>query len=253
MEAKRFTGKIVLVTGGTSGLGRENAIAFAREGAQVVVCGRREQPGIETLEIIKALGGDATFLQCDISDSQDVERLFAEIHRRYGRLDVACNNAAIPDSPQILPTHQYPAEDWDAIYFTNLKGTWQCMKYEIESMLNNGGGAIINIASVFAYRGSEGRSGYIASSHGIVGLTKTAALEYAANNIRINCVCPGGIVSDPDDPLAEEYAEEYAQLMPMKRLGIPLEMAMPVLFLCSADASFITGVVLPVDGGFSAG
>jgi NAD(P)-dependent dehydrogenase (short-subunit alcohol dehydrogenase family) len=253
MKAKRFIGKIVLVTGGTSGLGRENAIAFAREGAEVIICGRREQPGIETLEMVKAFDGKAIFLPCDISDSEDVKHLFVEIQSRYGRLDVACNNAAIPDSPQILPTHQYPSEDWDAIYFTNLKGTWQCMKYEIESMLATGGGAIVNIASVFAYRGSEGRSGYIAGSHGIVGLTKTAALEYAANNIRINCVCPGGIASDPDDPLAEEYAKEYAPLMPMKRLGVPVEMAMPVLFLCSAEASFITGVVLPVDGGWSAG
>lgn len=253
MEQKRFTDKVVLVTGSTSGLGRESAIAFASEGAHVIVCGRREQHGLETLDLIKTFNGNAIFLQCDISDSQDVEHLFAEIHRRYGRLDVACNNAAIPDSPQVLPTHQYPAEDWDAIYFTNLKGTWQCMKYEIESMLNTGGGAIVNIASVFAYCGSEGRSGYIASSHGIIGLTKTAALEYATNNIRINCICPGGIASDPNDPLAEDYIKEYAPLLPMKRLGAPIEMAMPVLFLCSEDASFITGVVLPVDGGWSAG
>ncbi len=253
MQNTRFTDKVVLVTGGTAGLGRENAIAFAREGAQVIICGRRAQQGAETLDMIQAIGGKAIFLPCDITDIAEVKQLFAEIQGRYGRLDCACNNAAIPDSPQILPTHQYPSEDWDAIYFTNLKGTWHCMKYEIETMLKTGGGAIVNIASVFAYRGSEGRCGYIASSHGIVGLTKTAALEYAANKIRINCVCPGGISSEPDHPLAAEYEKEYASMMPMKRLGIPIEMAMPVLFLCSEEASFITGVVLPVDGGWSAG
>jgi NAD(P)-dependent dehydrogenase (short-subunit alcohol dehydrogenase family) len=253
MERQRFTDKVVLVTGGAAGLGRADSLAFAREGAKVVICGRREQQGAETVDMIKDLGGEAVFIQCDISKSDEIKHLFEEIDGRYGRLDCACNNAAIPDSPQVVPTHEYPAQDWDDIYFTNVKGTWLCMKYEIEAMLKNGGGSIVNIASILAYRGSEGRSGYIAGSHGIVGLTKTAALEYAVNNIRINCICPGGISSDPSDPVAAEYIEKYAPMFPMKRLGEPSEMAMPVLFLCSADASFVTGVVLPVDGGWSAG
>lgn len=253
MQRKRFSDKVVLVTGGASGLGRADSIAFAKEGAKVILCGRGEKSGEETVEMIKELGGESRFVQCDISDESDVKQLFEEIAGRYGRLDCACNNAAIPDSPQVISTHKYPDEDWDAIYYTNLKGTWRCMKYEIEMMLKTGGGSIVNIASIFAYRGSEGRSGYIASSHGLVGLTKTAALEYAANKIRINCICPGGISSDPSDPLAEEYREKYAPMLPMKRLGEPSEMAMPVLFLCSEEASFITGVVLPIDGGWSAG
>ncbi len=253
MQRQRFTDKVVLVTGGSAGLGRADAIAFAKEGANVVLCGRREQPGAETVAMINEFGGKACFVQCDISVESDVKQLFNEIMARYGRLDCACNNAAIPDSPQVVSTHLYPDADWDAIYYTNLKGTWRCMKYEIEMMLKTGGGSIVNIASVFAYSGSEGRSGYIASSHGLVGLTKTAALEYAANKIRINCVCPGGVASDTSDPLAEEYKEKYASMLPMQRLGEPIEMAMPVLFLCSEEASFITGAVLPVDGGWSAG
>ena len=248
-----FAGQVALVTGAGSGIGRASALAFARAGARVVVADVATPGGEETLGLITASGGEAHFVRADVSQSGDVEALVRQTIERYGRLDLAHNNAGVESGR--ASTHACTEENWDRTLAINLKGVWLCLKYELPEMLRQGGGAIVNTASVAGLVGLPELPAYVASKHGIVGLTRTAALEYAPRGIRVNAVCPGVIRT----PMVERFAAanpqaqtELSAAEPIGRLGEPEEVAQAVLWLCSAAASFVTGTCLPVDGGWVA-
>src|SRR5271167_1906964 len=251
---RELEGKVALVTGGTTGIGRDTAVLFAKEGAKVVVSGRREAEGKETMDMIRATGGDGLFVQGDVSKATDVEDLVKKTVAKFGRLDVAFNNAGIEG--KWVPITEQSEEDWDRTIDINLKGTWLCLKYEIRQMLKQGsGGAIVNMASVAGLMGNATAATYCASKHGVMGLTKAAALETALNGIRVNVVCPAVI----ETPMGERLfgapdKQKYALgFHPIGRFGKPLEVAEAVLWMCSDRASFMTGQSLVLDGGFLAG
>ncbi len=248
----RFDGKIALVTGGTSGIGRAAAVAFAREGAKVVVAGRREKEGEETVQAIRQGGGEGLFVRTDVSVEAEVGGLVGRAIDEYGRLDAAFNNAGmISLSPIIDETEAHYREVVD----TNVKGVFVCLKYEIQAMLKTGGGAIVNTSSLAGLVGSRERSLYAASKHAVIGLTRSAALEAARHGIRINAVCPAAIEGAMDALFMSHFhlaKAELASAVPLRRAGTPEDVAAAVLFLCSPEASFITGAVLAVDGGMSA-
>ena len=247
-------GKIGLVTGGTSGIGRDTAVLFAKAGAKVVVAGRREVEGNETVDLIRATGGVGLFVKADVSKASEVEGLVQKAVEQFGRLDVAFNNAGIEGA--FAPIVRQSEEDWDRTIATNLKGLWLCLKYEIRQMLKQGGGgAIVNMSSVLGLIGSAGVAAYSASKHGVLGLTKTAALENAKSGIRVNAVCPGYIETPmADRTLRVASVRNYVvSSHPIGRLGRPMEIAEAVLWMCSDRASFMTGESLVLDGGFLAG
>lgn len=247
-------GNVALVTGGTSGIGRETAVLFAKAGAKVVVAGRRENEGNETIGLIRAAGGDGLFVQSDVSRGSEVAALVQKSVEKFGRLDVAFNNAGIEGA--WIPIVEQSEEDWDRTIDINLKGVWLCLKYEIRQMLKQGGGgAIVNMASVAGWIGSAGAATYCASKHGVMGLTKAAALETARNGIRINAVCPAVIETPMAERLfgAPDMQKYLLGFHPIGRFGTPLEVAEAVLWMCSDRASFITGQSLVLDGGFLAG
>lgn len=248
-----FQGKVGLVTGGTSGIGRETALLFAKTGAKVVVAGRRETEGNETIELIRAAGGEALFVKTDVSKAADVEALIQKAVQRFGRLDVAFNNAGI-EGVWVSIIRQ-SEEDWDRTIDINLKGVWLCLKYEIRQMLKQGGGAIVNMASIQGLAGSAGAAAYTASKHGVIGLTKAAALETARNRIRINAVCPAAVETPMSDRIfgAPEVHKFVLGCHPIGRFGKPAEVAEAVVWMCSDRASFMTGQSLVLDGGFLAG
>ena len=253
MMRKGFEGKVALVTGGSSGIGRMTAVTFAREGAKVVVAARRTAEGEATAELIRSQGGNAVFIQADVSQTASVERLVAKTVAAFGRIDCAFNNAGV--SGKRRPLTEQSEENWDFVINTNLKGVWLSLKYVIPHMLEQGGGAIVNMSSVGGLVGLDwGVSPYIASKHGVVGLTKAAALEYATANIRVNAVCPAIIQTAMTDRLTDTPGEmAWAQgLHPIGRLGSSEEVAEAVVWLCSERASFITGHALPIDGGLVA-
>jgi NAD(P)-dependent dehydrogenase (short-subunit alcohol dehydrogenase family) len=247
-------GKVGLVTGGTSGIGRETAVLFAKAGAKVVVAGRREAEGHETVELIRAAGGDSLFVRTDVSKASEVETLIQKAVEKFGRLDVAFNNAGIEGV--WAPIVRELEEDWDRTIATNLKGVWLCLKYEIREMLKQGGGgAIVNMSSITGLVGAVGAAAYSASKHGVIGLTQTAALENAKSGIRINAVCPG-FTETPmaDRSLRVPTIRKYVlSLHPVGRLARPTEIAEAVLWMCSDRASYMTGQSLVLDGGFLAG
>ncbi len=246
----RFIGKVALVTGGSSGMGRAAALAFAREGANVVVADTSIQDGEETVRRIQDTGSDALFVLTDVSQAVAVEALINTTIATYGRLDCAFNNAGINEEHGPL-TDSTEAE-WDRIISINLKGIWLCMKYEIPQMLNSGGGAIVNTASVVGLTGGRGFPAYVASKHGIIGLTKAAALDYGKDGIRVNAVCPGTIYTPMYERRIGNDPETTARILseiPLRRLGQPEDVAEAVIWLCSAAASFVTGHSLVVDGG----
>ena len=249
----RFDGKVALITGGGSGIGRATALKFASEGASVVIGNRKEKAGQETVDLIQKAGGKASFYQTDVTKLENVENLIKYTVNTYGRLHAAFNNAGVED-PQAMTPEQ--TEDiFDLVMNVNVKGVWYSMKCEIEHMLANGGGTIVNTASIAGLIGYPGHAPYTASKHAVLGLTKTSALEYAQQGIRVNAVCPGAI----ETPLLNSLAEgdsatiEYMKsLHPIGRLGKPHEIADAVVWLCSDEASFVLGQGITVDGGFTA-
>src|SRR5271154_2657597 len=247
-------GKTALVTGGTSGIGRDTAVLFAKAGAKVVVAGRREVEGNESVELVRAAGGEALFVRADVSKASEVETLVQKTVEKFGRLDVAFNNAGIEGA--WIPIVEQSEEDWDRTIDINLKGVWLCLKYEIRQMLKQGGGgAIVNMASVAGWIGSAGAATYCASKHGVMGLTKAAALETARNGIRVNVVCPAVIETPMGERLfgAPDMKKYALGFHPVGRFGTPKEVAEAVLWRCSDRASFMTGQSLVLDGGFLAG
>jgi NAD(P)-dependent dehydrogenase (short-subunit alcohol dehydrogenase family) len=249
----RLADKVVLVTGGSSGLGKASALAFAREGARVVVADVNETGGFETVGLIAASGGDACFVKTDVGNAGEVEALVRETARRYGRLDCAFNNAGI-EGPAFL-TGQYPEDEWDRVIRINQKGVMLCMKYELEEMAAQGGGSIVNTSSGAGLRGLSYQSAYSASKHAIIGLSRTAAVEYAKKGIRVNLLCPGFIDTGLTRiVLAKKphLEEKYKKLVPMGRFGREEEVAEAAVWLLSDASSYITGHALVVDGGASA-
>ena len=247
-------GKVGIVTGGTSGIGRETSILFAKAGARVVVAGRREVEGKETIELIRGAGGEGLFIKTDVSRAVEVEALVRETAEKFGRLDIAFNNAGIEGN--WIPTVDQTEEDFDRLIAINLKGVWLCLKYEMQQMLKQGtGGAIVNMASIAGLIGANGASSYCASKHGVIGLTKCAALETARSGIRVNVVCPAVVESPMEERLYREpeFRKFAIGLHPVGRFGKPREIAEAVVWMCSDRASFMTGQSLVLDGGFLAG
>ena len=244
--------KVALVTGASSGIGRAVALGWAREGAKIVVSDVDLRGGEATVAMVRAAGGDALFVAANVGKPSDCEALVARTVAHYGRLDIACNNAGI--SGPSAPTADYPLDGWDQVIHINLSGVFYGMKYQIAAMLQGGGGSIINMASILGAVGFAAAPAYTAAKHGVLGLTKAAALEYSAQGIRVNAVGPG-FIHTPLISALEQDAGVNAALVgahPIGRLGQPEEVAELVTWLASSKASFVTGAYYPVDGGYLA-
>lgn len=246
-----FKGRVAVVTGGSFGIGRATAIAFAKKGARVVIADWIEDS--ESLALMTSIGGEAVFVKCDVSKADDVKRMIESTVSVFGRLDYAFNNAGIEGISASV--QECTEENWDKTIGINLKGIWLCMKYEIPEMLKQGKGVIVNCASIAGLVGFAGLPAYVASKHGVLGLTKTSALECAKLGIRVNAVCPGAIKTPMIDRITgnkKEAEEQFANMEPIGRLGNPEEVANAVVWLCSDEASFVTGHAMAIDGGWVA-
>ena len=246
---KRFEKKVVLTTGTGSGIGRAAAIAFAKEGAKVVISCRGTETGEETVRLIREAGGEAIYVKCDVSQTADVKALIDVTVSTYGGIDVALNNAGVISLPN--KTAEISEEEWDRVMGINLKGVWLCMKYEIPHMIGRKGAAIVNTSSVGGVRGVPNVAAYTASKHGVIGLTRTAALDYASEGIRINAVCPGITAAGMANALEDkpEVKRKLISGIPMGRMGLVDELADAILWMSCEGAGFVTGQALVVDGG----
>jgi len=250
--AGQFYGKVALITGAGSGIGRATAVKFAREGAKVIVADISTEGGDETVQMIKDFGGESSFIKADITQEYEVEALVDRTVEKYGRLDCAHNNAGI--TGYSTPLLDCTLDEWDAVMNLNLRGTFLCLKYEITQMLNQGGGAIVNTSSTMGVVAHANGPAYIASKHGIIGLTRSAALGYVKNNIRVNAVCPGNTETPIFDHLKKNMADVYEGLVaatPIGRFAQPNEIADAVVWLCSDAASYCTGHAMVVDGCYT--
>ncbi len=250
---RSFAGKVALVTGASSGLGEATALRFARLGAKVVLAARRAGRCEALAHRIREAGGDACHVRADVSRAADVEAMVQATLDRFGRLDCAVNNAGVA-GPMRTPLAEVEEAQWDAVMGVNLKGVWLCMKHQIPAMLAGGGGAIVNVASIYGLKPSDvGHSTYAASKHGVVGLTRSAAADYGQQALRVNAVAPGFTRSEMVDPQRPGAAEHYARMVArhsgMRRLGEAHEAANAIVWLCSDEAGYVNGAVLEVDGG----
>ena len=249
---KNFENKVAVVTGGSFGIGKATALAFAKRGANVVIADWIESR--ETIEELAAIGVKTLFVKCDVSKKNDVEALIRQTMERFGAIDFAVNNAGVEG--ETADTHECSEANWDKTININLKGVWLCMKGELEVMLRQGKGAIVNVASVAGLIGFPGLPAYVVSKHGILGLTKTAALENAKKGIRVNAVCPGVIRTAMIDRVTgkdKTVEKAYEDMEPVGRMGEPAEVAESIVWLCSDAASFVTGHAMALDGGWIAG
>lgn len=242
-----FEGKSVVVTGAASGIGRATAVHLGGLGAQVVVADVDEQGGEVTVEAVAAAGGRASFVRCDVTDPDSVNGMVAFAVGTFGGLDLAVNNAGIAHEPQDL--HELPVEEFDKVLAVDLRGTFLCLKAELPVMLEAGHGVIVNMASNAGVKNAPSMAGYTAAKHGVVGLTKNAALQYARRNIRINAICPGTVLTEGLASYPPETQAEWGKLVPLGRLGTPDEIAQAIAFLLSEQSSFVTGAMLLADGG----
>lgn len=241
-------GKAAIITGAAKGIGESTARIFAKEGAKVVVSDIDEKNGKKVVESIKESGGEAIFVRSDASKAKDHEELVKKTVEAYGKLNIAVNNAGI--GGPLAKTAEYPLDGWDNVINLNLNGVFYGTKYQISEMLKNGGGSIVNIASILGQVGTANSPAYVAAKHGVVGLTKTAAIEYAKEGIRVNSVGPGYIKTPLLDVLDEDTLEVLKDMHPIGRLGEPEEVAEIILWLASDKASFVTGNYYAVDGGY---
>jgi NAD(P)-dependent dehydrogenase (short-subunit alcohol dehydrogenase family) len=252
--------KVALVTGASSGIGRGAARIFAREGAKVVVAADKNiQGGEETVALIKAAGGEACFVKCDVADASQVKNMVDQCCQKYGRLDYAFNNAGVgADSKRLLEYDliNLPEEDWDRVIAVNLKGAWLCLKYEVKEMIKQQHGVIVFTGSVGGLRGAPGLGAYSASKHGLIGLVKTAAREFGPHGIRVNVICPGvtenTLLHENSTVGKPGFNEEALKSIPLGRFGTPEDIAEAAVWLCSDASSYITGLALPVEGGWIA-
>ncbi len=247
---KEFEGKIALVTGGNSGIGLEIVKLFIQKKMKVIILSNEKTDGIALAEIIKNSGGQALFIECDIKSELDIEHAVNTGVEKFGRIDIAVNSAGIPSNFKKIT--EMSKEEWNMVLDTNLTGTWLCMKNEIKEMQKNGSGVIINIASISGLKGTANRSAYAAANHGVLGITQTAALEYAEDKIRVNAVCAGIIETHMIENMSLDELKKESNDTPLKRIGQPEEVAELVLYLCSENASFITGQSINIDGGVTA-
>ncbi len=248
----RLADKVAIITGGASGIGQATALLFAKEGAKIVVADVNETGSHETVDQIRSAGGKAISVLTDVTSAKDVEALVQSACNAYDKLDVLFTGAGIA---MRLPVVELPEEDWDRCIAINLKGIYLCCKYAIPEMIKNGEGAIISVSSIYGIVGAKNRAAYLASKGGVANLTRGMALDYAADNIRVNCICPGFT----DTPLVRNIVKTQAEYQalaeqhPMSRLATPLDIAYGALYLASDEASFVTGIALPIDGGYTAG
>ncbi len=248
-----FDRKVALITGAGSGIGEETAMKFAENGARVMISDLKKDSCEKLLSRINDSGGEAIFFPCDVSDSGQVEALVAQTIAKFGQLDMACNNAGIEGEQGM--TALSSEDNFNRVTAINTKGVWLCMKYEIPQLLKSGGGAIVNVSSIAGLIGFPGLAAYVASKHAVAGLSKTAALEYAESNIRVNAVCPGPIMTPMLKRLMETtpgFREQIIAGVPQHRIGSPADVANTILYLCAEQASYINGQCLAVDGGWVA-